>query len=82
MEIQLMQGVFNSNDAIEFITKMIQINLKYYEDNIKNDNNEEDIKIREVKIKNLQKELYQLRQKLNSKKILVKVDAKINIDAK
>ena len=79
MNIKLIQGEFNANDAIELIAQMIQVKIKYHENKINNRSNEEDIKAFEVKIKQLQKELYDLRQNYNSNKNL-KIEAIIKVE--
>lgn len=78
MMIQLIQGEFSANDALELISQMIQIKIKYHENKISSQSNEEDIKTREVKIKRLQKELFELRRNVKSNNN-VKVEAIINI---
>lgn len=79
MNIKLIQGEFSANDAIELIAQMIQVKIKYHENKINNRSNEEDIKSFEVKIKQLQKELFDLRQNYNSNKNL-KIDAIIKVE--
>ena len=79
MNIKLIQGEFKANDAIELIAQMIQVKIKYHENKINNRSNEEDIKAFEVKIKQLQKELYDLRQNYNSNKNL-KIEAIIKVE--
>lgn len=79
MNIKLIQGEFNANDAIELIAQMIQVKIKYHENKINNRSNEEDIKAFEVKIKQLQKELFDLRQNYNSNKNL-KIEAIIKVE--
>ncbi len=80
MNLQLIQGIFNSQEAIDLITQLVQTKIKYHENMIKNHSNEEDIKSREAKIKQLQNELFEIRKKYNSKTENVKVEAIINID--
>jgi hypothetical protein len=80
MNLQLIQGEFNSTDAIELIAQMVQIKIKYHENKINSNSNEEDIKIKESKIKHLQKELFELRKTINSKNNTVKVEAIIKIE--
>ena len=79
MKVQLIQGEFNSPDAIQLVSNMINLKIKYQEGQIEKNNNEEDIKYRESKIKNLQNELFELRNFL-SKKDNVKIDASINVE--
>ena len=80
MNIQLIEGAFNANDAIELIAQMINIKIKYHENKINSQSNEEDIKTREAKIKQLQKELFELRKTINLKTNSVKVEAIIKIE--
>lgn len=61
MNIQLIQGNFTAKDALAIITEMLQVKIKYHESKISNNNNEEDIKFREAKIKRLQKDLFDIR---------------------
>ncbi len=80
MNLQLIQGEFSSNDALELIAQMVHIKIKYHESKIDRHSNEEDIKTREIKIKRLQKELFELRKTMNSKTNNVKVDAIIRVE--
>lgn len=80
MNIQLIQGAFNSIDAMELITQMVHVKIKYHENKINSNSNEEDIKTREVKIKRLQKELFELRETIYSKTHMLNVEAIIKIE--
>ena len=62
MKINLITGQFTGKDAISIITKMIDVKIKFQEEKIKRSDNEEDVKMRETRIKSLQKELYQSRK--------------------
>lgn len=61
MKIQLINGQFSKTDALQIITKMIDVKIKFQEDKIKADSSEEEVKNRERKIKFLQKELFEAR---------------------
>jgi hypothetical protein len=80
MNIQLIQGEFSPEDTLELITQMIHIKIKYHENKISQNSNEEDVKYRESKIKRLQQELYELRNSMSEKNKNVKIDAIIKID--
>jgi hypothetical protein len=67
MKIQLIEGHFNAKDAIEIITQMIHVKIKFHENKIDNANNEEDVKMREKKIHLLQKNLFEVRKIIESK---------------
>jgi hypothetical protein len=80
MNIHLIKGTFSSKDAIELVTQMIHIKIKYHENKISNNSSEEEIKYRETKIKNLQKELFELRNYINESDHKLNIDAEINIE--
>lgn len=80
MTIQLIQGQFNPAEAVEIITQMIHVKIKYHESKITGNSNEEDIKSRETKIKRLQKELFEARKGLLSKRDNLSIDATIDIN--
>ena len=80
MKLQLIQGNFTQKEAIELIVQMVHVKIKYHENQINNNSSEEDIKARESKIKQLQKELFELRQNLNSKGQNVKIEAFIDVE--
>lgn len=66
MNIQLIEGEFSSEDALELITQLIYVKIKFHESKIGESETEEDIKSREAKIKRLQKNLYELRNSMGS----------------
>lgn len=80
MNIHLIQGEFTQIDAVELITQMIQIKIQFHENKIKEMSFEEDIKLREVKIKRLQNELNELRNKLNSTGRKLRLESTIEIE--
>lgn len=79
MNIQLIQGQFSKKDAIDLITQMIHIKIKFHEENINDDDNEEDIKMREKRIKQLQKDLHEARKYIQHKDNSVNIKATIEI---
>lgn len=80
MKLRLIEGEFERDDALEIITQMIHVKIKYHELKINNSFNEEDVKLRETKIKNLQKELYDLRNYLNSNETKIKINSQLDIE--
>ncbi|WP_337045298.1 hypothetical protein [Emticicia sp. 17c] len=80
MNIQLIQGEFSSGDAVELVTQLIHIKIKYHENKIAKDVNEEDIKYRESKIKRLQQELYEFRKSISQNGQKLKLEAVISAD--
>ena len=79
MNIQLIQGQFNAKDAIDIITQMIHIKIKFHENKITSNSTEEDIKFSEIKIKRLQKELFEMRKHIEGKGKKVVVQSTIEI---
>jgi hypothetical protein len=77
MNIQLIEGRFNKKEALELITQMIHIKIKFHENKINNNSNEEDVKYRETKIKNLQKELFELKYYLDNNGNSVQLEAQV-----
>jgi hypothetical protein len=80
MNLQLIEGAFSTADALELITQMVHVKIKYHENKIIRETPEEDIKRREAKIKRLQKELFELRGKILSQKEEIKLNAIINLE--
>jgi len=79
MIIQLIEGEFKSSDALDLITQMIHIKIKFHENKIGKSELEEDVKAREGKIRRLQKDLFELRNTVGSSSKGVKLNAVINI---
>lgn len=67
MKFQLIQGNFESKDALEILTKMVQVKIKFHEEKIDNSLQVEDIKMREKKIRKLQNDLSEVRSLLMKK---------------
>ena len=80
MQLQLIEGQFQREDALDLITQMIHVKIKFHEKKIENGHLEEDIRARETKIKKLQKELFEIRQQMKPENKQVKMNAVINLD--
>lgn len=79
MNIQLIQGHFSKKDAIDIITQMIHVKVKYHESKISNSSNEEDIKFGEKKIKQLQQELYETRKFIEQSGSVINLQGEITV---
>lgn len=79
MHIQLIQGQFGGKEAIKLITQIIHAKVKFHENIISNDDSEEDIKMRENRIKQLQKDLFDARHYIEKKGENVIINASIEI---
>jgi sulfur transfer protein SufE len=80
MIISLLKGSFLPEEAEELITKMVHVKIKYHENKISNDLlNEEDINMREKRIIELQRDLYEMRKQLKREKKRVELAAEIKL---
>ena len=77
MKIQLIEGNFDAKDALDILTKMIHVKIKFQEDKINESSSEEDINMRETRIKRLQKNLFDIRQHIESQTGQVSIQSKI-----
>ncbi len=80
MTIQLIQGQFSAEEAIDIITKMVHVKIKFHENKIHSHANEEDIKMREKRIKQLQKELFEVRNFIDAKKAKIEMHSLVEIN--
>ncbi len=79
MNINLLDGTFDKSEAINIITKFVDIKIKFQEEKIKNSHNEEDVKMRESRIKKLQKDLYDAREHLSASSKFISLNCFINV---
>jgi hypothetical protein len=79
MKIQLIEGAFEAKDALDILTKMIHVKIKFQEDKINESSNEEDINMRETRIKRLQKSLFDIRQHIEKQDGQIKIESTINL---
>jgi len=78
MKVQLIDGQFTSQEALDILTQMIHVKIKFHEGKINNTSTEEDIKWREQKIKNLQKSLYEVRQEIEKQTNNIHIVAEVS----
>lgn len=62
MKIDLIKGTFSAQEAADLISQLIQVKIKFHEDKIDGTQHEEDIKMRENRIKLLQNNLAEVKQ--------------------
>lgn len=79
MELHLIDGQFSVIDAIAILTQLTEVKIKYHENKIKSSHNEEDIKMRERKIKKLQKELAESREHIQKQTSNITINSTINL---
>jgi len=83
MHVSLINGNFSSLDALDLITQLIQVKIKFHERKIENTANEEDIKMREHRIKGLLNQLDEVKKILLKKEgqYLIESDIKLGINS-
>lgn len=64
MKIQLVKGSYSNADAMDLLSNLVNAKIRFHESRIENSHNEEDIKMRESRIKDLQRDLHEVRKKL------------------
>jgi hypothetical protein len=79
MKIELIEGEFKSDEALQLITALIKVKIDFHEKKIHLASNEEDIKARESKIIKLQNVLSEARLMLSSQQSKHAIHAEINI---
>jgi DNA replication protein DnaD len=78
--IQLFDGSFESQEAIDLLTQMVHVKIKYHEAKISSLSNEEDVKMRENRIKLLQNELLELRDFIEKTPGKIKVSGELTLN--
>lgn len=68
MHVELIHGEFSPKDAIDILTQMVHVKIRFHESKINNQGNQEDTKMRENRIKQLQRELYEARKFIEAQK--------------
>jgi len=79
MNIQLIHGQFSTKDAIEIISQMVHIKVKFQEDKIHQSSSEEEIKMRETRIKQLQNDLFNMRKLVEQSGTTINIESAIKL---
>lgn len=78
MDIQLLKGNFSQSEALDILTQLVHVKIKFHESKIEKSDNEEDIKMRENRIKKLLQDFYEAKQLILKQK-QCDLNAAINI---
>ena len=79
MNIQLIQGQFNAQDAVDIITQLINVKIKFHEKKIEANDGEEATKMREKRIKDLQQDLQTVREYVFANGKSISVDSVLHL---
>jgi len=77
--LSLIQGKFTASEAVDIISNLVQVKIKFHENKITNTSNEEDIKGQETRIKELQNGLSEIKKFISNKGELIELKSVINI---
>ena len=80
MNFTLIQGKYSPAEAISLLTGLVAEKIKFQEEKIGKSSNEEDIKMREARIKQLQNELAEMRKNIRERKTEVELRSVIEIN--
>lgn len=79
MKIQLIRGSYTRQEALELMLKLMDVKIKFHEGKIQSHHSEEDVKMRESRIKELQHDIDKLKMMMGSNDQNWCLDAEINI---
>lgn len=75
MELSLIKGQFTPEESLELLHHLVQVKIRFHENQIKAGADEEDIRMRESRISELQRELAAIRKKIMSGESRVDMNA-------
>lgn len=79
MNLQLIKGSFTPDEALALLTQLVHVKIKFHESKIESSHNEEDIKMREGRIKQLQHDFYEAKKLILSKGGSCELEAEIKL---
>lgn len=79
MNVQLIKGSFTPAEAIEILTELMHVKISFHENKIEKSYNEEDIKMREQRIKQLQNDFYEAKKIILSNGNHCELESQISI---
>lgn len=80
IHIQLLKGSFDAREAIDILNQMVQVKIKFHEKKITSHCSEEEIKMRERRIKQLQDEWKELRATIADKNGIITLNAAVEVE--
>ncbi|MCB0820241.1 MAG: hypothetical protein KDC13_06430 [Bacteroidetes bacterium] len=80
MKLDLIKGNFPQHEAIELLSQLFEVKIKFHENKIDKSQNEEDIKMREQRIKQLQNSLDQIKKTVLSNSDKLRIESVISVN--
>lgn len=78
--MQLIKGTYSKEDALQIVQQIIQVKINFHEEKISLSENEEDIKMREKRIKDLQSDLAVFRRAIYAQSGAINMDALLSLN--
>jgi hypothetical protein len=78
-KIDLLRGSYSKRDALDLLTQLIHVKIRFHESRISADMLEEDLKMRENRIHELQRDLYEAGKLMERLEEPVSLEATIQI---
>ena len=79
MNLQLLKGTYTKAEALDIVSQFVQVKIKFHENKIEKSHQEEDVKMREARIKQLQLDFSELKKRLSDIGDDCTLDAEIKI---
>lgn len=80
MEFQLINGGFSQEEAYQLLAELVAVKIKFHQTKISATDNEEDIKMREGRIKGLQERLEKFHLELKKMGGYVHLEGKVSLN--
>lgn len=80
MKMEIIKGQYSLADAKELLSEMVHVKIRFHERKIAHSSNEEDIKCRENRIKELQRDLFAVKSGLSNHLDSVTLDAVLQLN--
>ncbi len=79
MQFNLINGTYSQIEALEILTRMVQVKIEFHEDHIIHSTDEDDRKMRQQRIKELESDLFKMRKEIEKAKGRIAISAIVKI---
>ncbi len=79
MKLTLLKGCFEKEESLVILQQLFEVKIKFHENKIQQHGNEEDIKMREQRIKQLQHDLMEARKHIEQQGNFCDLQSEIHI---
>lgn len=81
MKLQLVKGKYSQSEALDLLTQLVHVKIRYHENKIDKSFSEEDIKMRETRIKEIQKAFYDAQKQIREMGEHFNIESVIQIES-